>query len=237
MKLASGILGMALTGAFALASANAQSVLPTAGGIDWSGPYVGVHIGGAWGNLATNDVNGLYAGGTPAQYSNDFAGVFGGAQAGYNLQYWGFVFGPEVDIGGIGISSKQLNAPGITDSVDGGFYADVTGRVGFSVGQGLLYAKGGYTYLGGSETHFDAGAAPASTSKNGLDGWTLGGGYEYRISPALSVKGEYMHSDFGINTLYDNSGGAANPIKDGLVIDTAKVGINYFFNNAVAPLK
>ncbi len=236
MKYLSSILGVTLASVVAFASANAEGQFPVTEGIDWSGPYAGVHIGGGWGNLNTNDVNGIYGGNLGQAYGNDFGIFFGGVQAGYNFQYGNFVIGPEVDLGGIGASNKVSHVSGtIGDSFDGGFYADVTGRIGFSVGQGLLYAKGGYIYLDGSESHFDT-VAPASTaSKSGLDGWTLGGGYEYKISPSLSVKGEYMHSDFGINTLYDTS--ASSPIKDGLTVDTAKVGVNYFFNSGYVPLK
>ncbi len=243
MKLLSGILGLTLTGVAALASANAADY-PVTEGIDWSGGYAGVHIGGAWGNLNTNDVDGLYTGGVNPgqQFGNDSAGVFGGVQLGYNFQWGGnLVIGPEVDLGGIDVSHKQWNVPGeIADSVDSGFYADVTGRLGFSLGQGLLYAKGGYIYLSGSESHFDTAATPASTSTSGLSGWTFGGGYEYKITPLWSVKGEYMHSDFGISTLYDANSTYCSPscpIKDGLTLDTVKFGVNYFVNGGYVPLK
>ncbi len=252
MKLLSGILGLTLTGVAALASAHAGDApvivgpgqYPVTEGIDWSGGYAGVHIGGAWGNLNTNDVDGLYNANPGQQFGNDSAGVFGGVQLGYNFQWGGnLVIGPEVDLGGIDVSHRQWNVPGeIADSVDSGFYADVTGRLGFSVGQGLLYAKGGYIYLSGSESHFDAAATPAGTSTSGLSGWTFGGGYEYKINPAWSVKGEYMHSGFGINTLYDSSSPTCSssspcPLKDGLTLDTVKLGVNYFVNGGYVPLK
>jgi len=237
MKHLSSILGLTLASVVAFASANAESLYPVTEGIDWSGPYAGVHIGGGWGNLNTNDVFGLYSSSVPpvpGQFGNDSTGVFGGAQFGYNYQRGSLVIGPEVDVGGIDLSHGKLNAPGFTDSFDTGFYADVTGRLGFAVGQGLLYTKGGYIYSSGSESH----SGPAGTSStSGLSGWTFGGGYEYKISPSLSVKGEYMHSDFGINTLYDTSTAPASPIKDGLTVDTGKVGINYFFNSGEMPLK
>ncbi len=241
MKLLTGILGLTLTGVAALASANAADEYPITEGIDWSGPYAGVNIGGAWGNLNTNDVDGLYSGGaSPGQeFGNNSAGVFGGAQLGYNFQRGSLVIGPEVDLGGIDVSNKKWSVPGFADGFDSGFYADVTGRLGLTVGQGLLYAKGGYVYFSGSDSHFDA-APPTSTSTTGLSGWTFGGGYEYKINPAWSVKGEYLHSDFGINTLYDtnpNCPAPTCPIKDGLTLDTLKLGVNYFVNSGYVPLK
>ena len=243
MKLLSGILGLTLTGVATLASASPAD-FPITPGIDWAGPYAGVNIGGAWGSMSTDDVNGLYFG-TPGQtFGNDTAGITGGGQLGYNFQYGSLVIGPEVDLGGADLSGKKWNVPGaISDSMDSGFYADVTGRLGFSVGQGLLYAKGGYVYFSGSESHFDNASTPASTSTTGLSGWTFGGGYEYKITPVWSVKGEYMHSDFGINTLYDTNTATACstppscPIRDGLGIDSVKFGVNYFLNGASVPLK
>jgi outer membrane immunogenic protein len=239
MKLFYSILGLTLASVGALASANAQPY-PITPVTDWSGPYAGVHIGGAWGAMTTADVTGIYLG-TPGTFDNSFAGVFGGAQLGYNFQFGTIVVGPEVEFGGIDISHRELNVPGlIADSVDGGFYADVTGRIGVSIGCGLLYTKGGFIYLSGSESHSDAGPPAATATKNGLDGWTLGGGYEYRITPSFSVKAEYVHSDFGSNTFLDTSGTCISPpcpIKDSMTVDTAKVGVNYFFNNAYVPLK
>ena len=49
-----------------------------------------------------------------------------------------------------------------------------------------------------------------------------------------------LHFDFGDNTLYDANGTctpSACLFKDHLVVDTAKVGVNYFLNSVYEQLK
>jgi outer membrane immunogenic protein len=242
-KRLSGILGVTLASVAVLAVANAADMYPgptpTGGVVDWAGFYIGANIGGAWGELNTTDIFGLY--GTPVGvFVNDTSGVFGGAQLGYNFQRGNFIIGPEADLGGMGISGAKSNAPGFQDSVASGFYADITGRIGFAVNPALyLYAKGGYAYFSGSISHTDT-FIPSTVSASDLSGWTAGGGAEWKFNPSWSVKIEYLHFDFGDNTLYDANGTctpSACPFKDHFVVDTAKVGINYFVSSIYEPLK
>ncbi len=118
---------------------------------------------------------------TPSTYMGDPTvntafyrwGFIGGAQAGYNVQRGHFVFGPEADIGYLGISaSKSFFQPG-TDagcvmtypdhsyvayggwscnvagkySVSSDLYGDLTARFGYEMDRTLLYAKGGAALL------------------------------------------------------------------------------------------
>ena len=242
-KRLSSILGVTLASVAVLAVANAADIYPgptsTGGIVDWAGFYIGANIGGAWAELNTTDIFGLY--GTPAAgFVNDNSGVFGGAQLGYNYQRGNFVIGPEADLGGMDISGAKSNLPGFTDSAGSGFYADITGRIGFAVNPALyLYAKGGYAYFSGGVSHTDT-FIPSVVSTSGLSGWTAGGGAEWKFNPSWSVKVEYLHFDFGDNTLYDANGvctPSACPFKDHFVVDTAKVGINYFVSSIYEPLK
>jgi len=52
---------------------------------NWTGGYIGAHIGGVWGDVDVKDdiKDGVLPG--PFGYSVD--GVFGGGTAGYNLQF------------------------------------------------------------------------------------------------------------------------------------------------------
>ena len=79
-----------------------------------------------------------------------------------------------------------------------------------------------------------------------LDGWVIGGGIEYMWSPNWSIKAEYLYFDFGKQN-HNNSGSYTygcdctmnwNDHYDSqLTINTFKVGLNYHFNTAYAPLK
>ncbi len=204
----------------------------------WTGFYIGAHVGGAWADLQTTDVAGWWS---PAgsQWNNTATGVIGGGQLGYNYQTGAFVFGVEADFGGLGISHRQspYARPDLYYSnVDSGFYADVTGRLGYAAGPALFYVKGGWAFFDGGLNVTDGTVAPAvSVTKTGVDGWTVGGGIEYKISPSWGVKGEYRYFDFG-NTSVDLTG-LGDTFQHQLTVNTVTVGVNYYVGNVYSPLK
>jgi outer membrane immunogenic protein len=249
MNFRSGILGLTLSSVIALASANAADIyvpgpvgpggykdapwVPT-----WAGFYVGVDVGGAW---AKDHVSPTVAdGGTfPRHNTLSTDGVFGGGTLGYNFQRGAFVFGVEGDLGGMNISQKKADPLGGTeiDFLNSGLYGDVTGRLGYSWGPALLYAKGGFAFYDGEAKTTTAipGFTVGNTST--FTGWTLGGGVEYKINPAWSLKAEYLHFDFGSERATLTSGAGVFGYKNELTVDTAKVGINYYFLPSYVPLK
>jgi outer membrane immunogenic protein len=213
----------------------------------WTGFYLGGHVGGAWGELKNNyayDPAYYY---TPDAWKITNDGVFGGGTLGYNFQTGSFVFGFEADFGAIGFSNTNKWAGGDRYGVyganwykqDSSFYADVTGRLGYAAGPALFYAKGGWAYLDNSAT-FGFGNLSNSWKNDSLDGWTVGGGIEYMWSPSWSVKAEYQYFDFGKKS-FDVYDATYFPYHDRwddqLTLSTFKVGLNYHFGNAYAPLK
>ncbi len=140
----------------------------------WTGFYIGGHIGAAWENFSTknSEYDDYYIidpyGYAPGQFNeknNNQADAFGGVQFGYNFQSPGaFVYGLEVDLGGMSLNdhirahtntSYQDSSgnwwPGTSALMDGessgGFYGDVTGRLGWTWGPTMLYVKGGFAWL------------------------------------------------------------------------------------------
>jgi outer membrane immunogenic protein len=241
MKLLSGIAAATLASVVALASANAADMYsgPAGGGykdgpayfgVNWSGVYFGASVGGAWSQV---DVHDFDIG--KDRFSNSDANVFGGGQLGYNFQRGNFVFGAEADFGGMALNNLKASpvSSSIISQAESGLYADVTGRLGYALGLALVYAKGGYAYYDGRLLVTDVGVGQASVT--GLSGWTVGGGLEYKIRPAWSVKAEYQYFDFGSESLvlpvnhdrFDSQ----------LTVNTAKVGLNYFLGSVYEPLK
>jgi len=197
----------------------------------WTGYYIGAHIGGAWSSADFTDLNVF----PNVAFNSDASGVFGGGQIGYNYQLGNLVIGPEVDIGGIGLShsTREVGGFGALSSVSSGFYFDITGRLGYAFGQALVYVKGGYAYYGGSVSVSDFGG---SVSHNDLSGWTGGGGIEYKISPAWSVKAEYQYFEFNGSELEITEDGSTYN-NNALTVNTIKVGANYHFCAPYQPLK
>ena len=251
MKLLSGIVGAALASVVALASANAADVYsgPAGGlkdvpalGVNWGGLYFGAHVGGAWGDDEVTDVNGFAQ---PAGYKfdNGSVGVFGGGQGGYNFQRGNFVFGAEIDAGGMDLSGSKAEPdtvvvlPHLASSrTNGGFYMDVTGRLGYAIGSALIYAKGGWAYWGGSEAVTSTSPTDAAAIATGTGGWTAGGGIEYKINPTMGLKVEYLHFDFGSSNV-ELASTKTYYYTNALEADTVKAGINFYIGASMAPLK
>ena len=207
----------------------------------WTGFYVGGNVGGGWAQLDSSLTLIGRDNSLTINHTNEATGVVGGGQAGYNWQTGAFVLGVEADFGGFGFSHTRdiisINGYGLGTKVDSGFAADVTGRLGYAVGPALFYAKGGWAYFDGRLGLDVPAGSNVNVSKSGLDGWTIGGGIEYLVSPSWSVKAEYQYYDFGKFDLTPIAELPKLVINNDLTVNTVKVGVNYHFNTVYAPLK
>jgi len=134
---------------------------------NWSGWYVGVNAGGAWGHsddptstvfspLGYFDVTSVPAVNAVGLQSTSVSGFTGGIQGGYNWQWSNFVAGLEADFGyfGLGGSSSGTGvypccAPAtftIASSVRTDWLATVRGRLGFASNNWLFYITGGAAF-------------------------------------------------------------------------------------------
>jgi outer membrane immunogenic protein len=234
----------------------------------WTGFYIGGHMGGAWSSIGTN--SSTFWDGTsanPWHYTN-FGGekltstdVFGGAQFGYNWQSTNFVYGVEIDLGGLAgdnqrtFTATTLHRAGDIDKVaavnvkeDGGFYGDVAGRLGYAWGNVLLYAKGGFAWLdpnfkvSGTITDHRAGTITGFTNSDDnktLTGWTAGGGLELMLNPHWTMKVEYLYFNFGSDdrTFTIDANNSWKTLKGDLTVNTVKLGFNYLLSSTYVPLK
>lgn len=72
----------------------------------------------------------------------------------------------------------------------------VGGRIGYVLSpSAMLYAKAGYTNAR-VESRYTVGTTATRSGVN-LDGFRLGAGVEYAMSPNMYVKGEYRYSHYG----------------------------------------
>jgi outer membrane immunogenic protein len=166
---------------------------------NWTGFYIGGHIGGAF--PGENNLVGGSSDGT----------FMGGGQIGYDMQFSpNWVFGIEANY-----SFKDTNSSFANRGL-----GSVTGRLGYTWGPAMLYAKGGYAW---ADTRFTNGFA----GDGGRDGYTVGGGMEYMFTQNWSGKIEYQYFDFGNVTAF-----APGVALVGFKNDehTVKAGLNYRFN-------
>jgi outer membrane immunogenic protein len=186
---------------------------------DWTGFYVGGHVGGA------------FAGDNSLQGSD--ARFLGGVQGGFDYQFApNWVMGAEAQYSWLsGGNNNGVLFPGgtlVTSNTDQ--LGSVTGRLGYTWGPALLYAKGGYAWRDGNNLGVSVAGVPAAFTTNGShkDGYTVGGGLEYMFAPNWSAKAEYQYYNFG-NTTF--TAGPADISGRSFRNDehTAKVGVNYRF--------
>jgi outer membrane immunogenic protein len=190
---------------------------------NWSGFYVGVNAGGAWGHsqigtsIACLDNNGNKAfeclfltppegAGTGPAVSAAGTGTLSdraftaGVQGGFNLQTAGLVFGLEADTQSFRLGSSQsVTVPGATvvTSFDTDWLFTARSRVGLPIAPSLLiYATTGLalTDLSVGNSVTTIGAA----SQRGLVmGKVFGAGAEWALTRNWTLRGEYLYLDFG----------------------------------------
>lgn len=173
---------------------------------NWSGFYVGGHVGGSTTNEQwTNTANTTGFGDlSPGQgFRQRGTGVFGGGQMGYNWQAENFVFGLEGTISGLDNHGTVLNNVFGTGRDDQfGWRADwlatITGRAGVAVRNNLFYVKGGYAGVNNrlSVTDVLPPVTGSGSQTQWHNGWTVGAGWEYGITQNWIVGLEYDYAAF-----------------------------------------
>src|ERR1700694_5222897 len=101
---------------------------------NWTGFYIGGHVGGA------------FPGGNSFEGSD--ARFLGGVQGGFDYQFApNWVVGAEAQYSWLGGNNNgRLFPGGNLVTMNDNQLGSVTGRVGYTWGPGLLYAKGGYAF-------------------------------------------------------------------------------------------
>jgi outer membrane immunogenic protein len=191
---------------------------------NWTGIYVGAHVGAIWGDKNWVEILGPTPGG---QISPDYSGFLGGGQIGFNYQVSSFVFGIEGEWSWTNAegTSGCITVPALGCNVEVDWVGSVSGRLGYAFGPALLYVKGGWAWV--SETYFAGvgGVAPI-TIDHDRDGWLLGVGVEYGFAPNWSAKLEYNYIDFGTDQITFAPGLVQEIGQDAHLV---KFGVNYRF--------
>ena len=192
---------------------------------NWTGFYIGGHLGGAF--SASNNFNGL-------ALSDYEARLLGGVQAGADWQFApNWVVGVEGQYSWLGKNYINAIFPGgYAYSNNQRGLGSITGRVGYAAGPALFYVKGGYAYSDHRETLTFGGVPVAFTlDASHKNGWTAGGGVEYMFATNWTAKAEYQYYDFGSSRFL----APAPLVPFGNFHNdehTLKLGVNYRFNFA-----
>lgn len=222
------VAGLALGAASLDLARAADAVLPfkasrVAPVFDWSGLYIGGHVGYGGGSFGpgTNPLpqQGIF-------FPSSITGLIGGYQAGYNLQLpnrW--VLGVEADISFTSTLDRPKLVPAPFNTTSDHF-GTARGRIGYAFGTVLPYVTGGAA-LARTRIDLNDAAGDIIGNKSRLHfGWVAGAGVEVAVGGNWTGKVEYNHIDFGARTY----GLGDVPLPDVAVdpkIHTIKLGLNY----------
>ena len=178
----------------------------------WSGIYVGINGGYAFGN---GDFS--YGGTVPSTDGFLVGGTIGG-----NYQWNQFVLGVEADGAWTNLDGTTTTTCGPPScEVKSTWLATARGRAGYAIDRILIYGTGGAAF-----GNVQGGAIGGPFDSGTQVGWTAGGGVEFAFTPNLTAKVEYLYVDLGNFTCTVNCI-AGNNLN--ITENVVRAGINYKF--------
>jgi opacity protein-like surface antigen/outer membrane receptor protein involved in Fe transport len=187
---------------------------------NWSGFYLGLNAGGAFG------VNTMSASGGGGSASVKEPGFLGGAQIGANYQTGPVVWGFEADYDA-STQNKSLPTGVLTGSTSQTpWFATLRGRIGMAFDRTLVYGTAGGA---AGELRSIVNIPIGSTNTTVTYGtWIAGAGLEYGITDNLSARIEYLYLDKG-NIATGVIASPAMTITSHLQDNMVRAGLNYRF--------
>ena len=186
---------------------------PVVQAYDWTGLYVGAHLGYAWGHSNWRAPPDLASSLDLDQPSDIFTGsgsYFGGLQIGYDYMLANrVVLGAQVDtsfpgfpnrdglsIGGTSIFSTP--ATGLASYSETVLHSGtLRGRVGYAPANWLFYATGGFAWTYDRLTLTQLADGTTDPPFLWRLGWVAGLGVEYAFAPNWTANVEYLFTKYG----------------------------------------
>ena len=216
---------------------------------NWSGFYLGINGGGAWGRSRYDFTT---SGTTTGNF--DINGAMAGGTIGFNVQSGAVVWGIEGDLDWTNIRGTNSNRPtapavggfvcngpvaaggtGFTCATENDWLATARGRLGWAAPGGWMpYITGGAAFGNARARITSDPALAVFAGQNDIRvGWTAGGGVEWMLgamAPNWSVKAEYLYVDLGKESCGLGNCSALTATNMRFQTHTVKAGINYKFN-------
>jgi outer membrane immunogenic protein len=212
---------------------------------DWSGVYVGVNGGYGFGQSNWGD-----SGTTTGNFKTNAFNI--GGTLGVNYQTGSYVVGFEGDMdwsnlsatsssaGCVAISAGALPA-GSTCTTKQDWLGTARARIGYAFDRVFVFGTAGAAFGNERAIVNQPGAAAVSFAIPPQLGWTVGGGVEYAVTEAISVKADYLFVQFGTaqcpatigcnnQTVLSAAGQAVSHGNLSLSESLVRLGVNYRFN-------
>jgi outer membrane immunogenic protein len=166
--------------------------LEPSNGYDWSGPYVGAHLGYLWSNSRVSDAGVVVESNAPAD------GVIGGLLMGYNFQDDSLVYGIEADFGLSNAKGHGVAAVVVPNRYDLNWDGHLRARFGVAPDQGPLLL---YMGLGVAIADFKFTEGGTGFSKSDIHvAPSVGVGAEYGFSDSMTGRLEFIYDDYKLGS-------------------------------------
>jgi high affinity Mn2+ porin len=220
---------------------------------DWTGFYLGGHLGYAGGSsswtansitAAVPSISGSFSLLQRFDPFNEAGSFFGGLQVGYNYMFPNrFVIGAEVDtsapawpnLAGISIggtstfSAPLIAAESYSETIL--YFGSLRGRVGYAPGNWLFYATGGFAWTYDQLTLTQLASGITDSPFLWRLGWAAGAGVEFPVAPNWTARFEYLFSDYGSSSVTFPQ--AAQRFDSNFSLQEFRAGLNYQFGQGV----
>jgi high affinity Mn2+ porin len=206
---------------------------------DWTGFYVGGHVGYSRGKAQVTLADQVTL--TDPSSTSNFAGSFGslngGAQAGYNyLLPSRFLLGIEADasfpnfLAADDVAWSRITA--VADSAEKiDYMATLRGRLGYAFPYWMIYATGGFAWSLGRFLQTPGIVDDRDKVLHLHTGWAVGAGTEVAIASSWTARLEYLYWNFVHADIVFSSGTGAGSSFD---THTVRVGLNYKIGSPAA---
>ncbi len=192
----------------------------------WTGSYIGIAGGGAWGDAVVSN-NFTRTDQTPRF---DLSGGIIGVTSGFNVQSGSVVLGIESDTSA---TSKKGAAPefppnaAFNTEVKERSLSTLRGRIGYAQDNWLLYATAGGALA--NVQNSIVGPPGIISERHWHWGWTAGAGVEVKLSQDWSAKVEYLYVGLQDKSYFNPAPSLAFPNNQRLHVDDhiVRVGVNY----------
>jgi high affinity Mn2+ porin len=192
---------------------------------DWTGFYVGGHVGYARGNARVNLVDD-----DAISFKKSFGSLTGGLQGGYNYVLPSrLLFGVEADMTFLNALAADdvawFRTTIETDSAEKiDYMGTVRGRVGYAFDHWMVYATGGFAWSLGRFLETPGAVDDVDKLLHLHTGWAAGAGAEVAIAPNWIARLEYLYRNFGHAEVTFPSGTTAGSSYD---VHEIRAGLNY----------
>jgi high affinity Mn2+ porin len=212
---------------------------------DWTGFYVGGHLGYGWGKSSFSDPGVGIAGSLdlfqPFDAFKSTGSFFEGLQVGYDYvlpnrvlvgveadaSFPSFPSAAGVSIGGTSTFASPLGPETYRETVLSS--GTLRGRIGYAPGHWLLYATGGFAWTYNQLTLTNAVTGSSDMPFLWRLGWAAGAGVEVPIIPHWTARLEYLYTGYGNSSvLFANAG---QRINSDFALQELRAGVSYQFGD------